>query len=88
MSYRILITETRAVTRLAGKDWKVVGQKEIEREERFCGEGLSKTRMENVYGYTPEIEKPSREEVEVYKQVVDSLDLVAVIAAVNRGMTK
>ncbi len=35
-------------------------------------------------GYTPEVETITTERTEIYRQVVDDLDLIAVIEAVNK----
>lgn len=80
MSYEITIKQTRQVKKLCGKEWRVVGKKEVERT--FC-DGGPKTRLDDVFDYTPEIEKMITEEVEILKQVVETLDLATVIKAVN-----
>lgn len=67
MSYQITITETREVTGTVGKNWAVIAEHGTEKE----------------YGYTPEVEKIVRQERKVLEQVVDTLDLAAVIRAVN-----
>lgn len=74
MSYEITIKKRRDVTKLAGKEWKVVGQ-EFDKDAE---------RLKDTYGYTPEIERPVTEEVEVLKQTVDDIDLAAVIKAINK----
>ena len=86
MSYEIIIKEHREVKKLCGKEWATIGTKEVEREERFYAQSDNepKTRIVEVRGYTPEIEKTVTEEREVLKQVVDSLDLAAVIKAINK----
>jgi hypothetical protein len=86
MSYEITITERRDVKKLVGKDWAVVGTREVARNEGFyAGSDIEpKTRVESVHGYTPEIEKTISESREVLKQTVDVLDLSAVIKAINR----
>jgi hypothetical protein len=68
MSYKITIEETKAVTKIVGRNWEVV------------------KRVDNThdYGYTPEIEKTVKETTEIYQQIVDDLDLAAVIIAVNK----
>lgn len=77
MAYTITITEKRATTKIVGKVWDKVGQEQKDsiREGTFY--------LSDVYGYTPEIEKQVEEEREVLKQCVDTLDLPAVIKAVN-----
>lgn len=86
MSYEITIKQTREVTKKRGGEWEVIGTREVEREQRFYGdsEDEPKTRIEEVRGYTPEIEKTVTVEVEILKQTVDTLDLAAVIKAVNK----
>jgi len=81
MSYEIIIKQTRQAKKLCGKEWKVVGSKEVERESFYGGQ--ENTRIAEVYDYTPEIEKTVTEEVEILKQVVETLDLPAVIKAIN-----
>lgn len=66
--YEIIIKRTVDATKLIGRDWVVIGQKEDGRPE---------------YAYTPEDVKSSIEIVDVYTQKVDDLNLIAVIAAVN-----
>lgn len=86
MSYEIIIKERRDVKKLFSKEWDIIGTKEVDREVRFCshGTGEPKTRIEEVRGYTPEIEKTVTEEREILKQTVDTLDLSAVIKAINK----
>lgn len=84
MSFTITITETRDVTKLCGKQWLQVGEKEVERDHHFSsGDSESKTRIESVFGYTPEIEKRLDVKRDVLIQEVDELDLIAVIKAIN-----
>ncbi len=87
MSYKIVITEQRTVKKLVGKDWCVIGTREVPREEQFYRHkdepDEPKTRIEEVRGYTPEIEKPVTETVELLSQTVETLNLPAVIKAVN-----
>lgn len=63
----IIVKETKQVRRLIGKEWKIV----------------SKQGDDHKYDYTPETETVVTEVCEVYRQTVASLDLVAVINAVN-----
>lgn len=84
MSYQITITEKRQVSKKVGKEWCVVAEKEVERDMAFCRNGEPETRLESVYGYTPEIEKFVTEEREILKQTVETLDLAAVIKAINQ----
>ncbi len=86
MSYKITITETTIVTKTVGKVWDVIGEKEVMRGidlyERL-EPGEPKTRIEQIRGYTPEIEKQQEVSREVLSQEVENLDLVAVIKAIN-----
>lgn len=85
MAYEIKITQRREVVRKAGKEWAQVGTKEVARDDRFTSaEGAAKTRTEPTFGYTPEIEKTVPEEREVFSQIVDELDLPAVVKAINK----
>jgi len=84
--FEITIIEKRYVKRLEGKEWGVIGEKEVEREERFYNHDdlEPKTIIKKAYGYTPEIEKTVEEKREVLKQVVEVLDLATVIKAINK----
>jgi hypothetical protein len=84
MSFKITITETRIVKKIVGKDYVVIGSKEVERDLSFrSSPNEPKTRVDPVYGYSPEIEKSVPETVTVLEQTVDLLDLKTVIAAIN-----
>lgn len=84
MSYQITITETFDTKKTIGKKWGVIGTKETAREPDYCrGANEPKTRIEEVYGYTPETETTVSDSREVLKQTVDKLDLAAVIKAIN-----
>ena len=67
--FKITVTEVVAEKTIEGKDWEIKSKPK---------EG------DSVYGYTPEIEKTTVVTKEVYKQSVDKLDIVALIAAVNK----
>jgi hypothetical protein len=85
MSYKITIEETREIKKLVGKEWATLGTKEVERDERYYAREKDepKTRIEEVRGYTPEIEKTVTETRQILVQVVDELDLSDVIRAIN-----
>lgn len=83
MPYKITITETKAVVRECGKEWRVLGTREVAREQGFLSEGEPKSRVEEVHGYTPVNFKTVIEHVQVYEQTVEALDLKGVIDAVN-----
>jgi hypothetical protein len=85
MSYEITIIENRTVVKKIGGEWKIVGTKEVERAPEFHrgSDRQPKTRIEDVYGYTPEIEKTVEVSREVLKQNVDTLDLAKVIQVIN-----
>ncbi len=85
MSYKITITETRQVRKTLGKEWAVIGEKEVERDEQLIREASDpKTRIETIRGYTPEVETLVNETRDVLVQTIDDLDLPAVIRAVNK----
>lgn len=85
MSYKITITETKYVKKLAGKEWKEIGTREVARDEAFSrSSSESKTRIESVMGYTPEIERVVESTTEILSQTVEELDVAAVIKAINK----
>lgn len=72
MPFTITIVQTGIVVRkVVGKDWAVVGRE---------GDG---DKDKPVYGYTPEIEKAVYTDRKVLEQSVETLDLHAVIKAIN-----
>lgn len=81
--FEITIKQTRQVKKTLERKWVVIGTQEVAREERFFGAGEPQTRIENVHGYTPEEEGIVTESVTVLTQVVDELDMAAVIKAIN-----
>jgi hypothetical protein len=85
MSFKITITETRPVKKLVGKNWDVIGTNEVPRDRQYYQSDADqpKTRIEDVRGYTPEIEKTVEETRTVLEQNIDTLNLVNVIKAIN-----
>jgi len=87
MSFTITIIETKEVVEVAGKEWRKLDDVEVVRETGMYdvrSDDDPKTRIKEIMGYTPEIEKRVIKEVEILKQVVEDLDLAAVIKAVNK----
>ena len=71
--YRVLITSEVEKTRLTKREHKVIGQ-----EQAADGESLIDT-----YGWPDQVEERVVIEIKVLEQVVEEIDLPAVIAAVN-----
>lgn len=67
--YEIIIKKTVEKRNMIGKRWNRISE----------ADGKA------VFGYTPETETVQTETSEIYSQVVEELDLVAVINAVNKG---
>lgn len=85
MSYEITVTEYREVKKLSGGVWTVIGTKEEFRDKTVVTrDDEPRTRIVDVYGYTPQFEKIEQENVAVFNQRVDALDLAAVIKAINK----
>jgi hypothetical protein len=92
--YEITITKTATETRLSGKEWGIIGKRLVTDEDikPSAYESYSVLRdkvlagnvilMEQL-GYTPEIEKQVEVKREIFKQIVEDLNLVAVINAIN-----
>ena len=83
--FKITITETKSVKQTVGKEWGIVGTKEVPRDESYYRQDKRepKTRIEEVRGYTPEIEKNVEVTRMVLTQEVETMDLSKVIKAVN-----
>lgn len=86
MSFEIIIKEKRKYTGVDKTTWGVIGTKEVAREEQFYSrtDTEPRTRIEEVRGYLPPVERTYVEDIEVLKQTVDTLDLPAVIKAINK----
>lgn len=82
--FKITIEETKLVKKVVGKEWTSIGTKEVARDERYYQDSNEpKTRIENVLGYTPEIEKFVEVKSTVLMQEVETIDLAEVIKALN-----
>lgn len=68
MDFTITITETAVVPTLTDRQWCQIGVKEDGKAE---------------FGYTPQVETVKRVEAKRLEQTVESLDLPAVIRAIN-----
>ena len=92
--YEITITKTVTETQITGKRWEVICKrlvtaKDVEssvyasdrvlRDKALAGQIV----LMDEYGYTPEVEKQVEVKREIYKQVVEDLDIVTVINAIN-----
>lgn len=88
--YKVTIERTDDVVRRVGKEWKVVEQTKPDLKRVHLLDGVPSDSNitihisnEDVYGYTPEIDKVERVTTKVYEQSVAELDIVRVIGAVN-----
>ena len=70
--YTVTISKKTVEKRVGGEDWKQV-----------MTEAEAKEKGGKTFGYTPKIEKLVDVNIEVFKQVVDDLGMVDVIAAIN-----
>jgi hypothetical protein len=88
MSYEITIKRTQTFRREVDGKWCQVGTKETERDMRYYTQeeraAEPKTRIDPVYGYADRRHEDVTETTEILKQVVDELDLPAVIRAINK----
>ena len=84
--FKITIEETKTVKKIVGKEWATIGTKEVPRDRKYWSDDSNqpKTRIEDVRGYTPEIEKNVEVKAAVLTQEVETLDLAAVIKAINK----
>lgn len=87
--FKIEITETHLAPKRVGGEWRNLGDKEVSRvtelgEEYFkLRPDESLTRIAPVHGYTPVMDQMLETETVRLVQNVDSLDLKAVIRAIN-----
>lgn len=72
--FTIVITDTKKVRRIAGREWKVIGQEPCEH---------APDQLRDIWGYTPEIEKEVEETNEILRQTRENINVVAVIKAIN-----
>jgi hypothetical protein len=87
-----MIKKTETVTTQEQGKWSVVERQFISEQEFDKLDYDEKKKWErhnsdqfakSIYGYPPVLQVISTEEIKVYEQVVNDLDLVAVIQAVN-----
>jgi len=83
--YTVVITKKETVRKKSHRVWETLETKEVPREHNFYSDDPKepKTRIEQVRGWTPEIEQDEEVETKVLEQTVDSLDLSKVIKAIN-----
>ena len=83
--FKITIEEIKTVREMVGNVWGVIGTKEVEREQRYYGtdEKEPKTRIEDVHGYLPPVERSTQVKSTLLTQEVESLGLSKVIKAIN-----
>lgn len=77
MSFEIKIVETREIKKVVGGDWVITGQ--VQKRSEYTDDLY----LSDERGYSPEIEKTVVEKIERLSQVVDDLDVQAVIRAIN-----
>lgn len=83
--FKITIEETKTVKKIVGKEWAIIGTKEVPRDESYYRQDKDepKTRIEEVRGYTPETEKNVEVKTTVLTQEIETIDLAKVIKAIN-----
>ena len=87
--YKITIEQTKEETKIEGKEWVVVGSEEVKRDVQFLmgDNDEPKTIIVDKHDYSPEITKKRMVTTKVYEQIVDDLNMQAVLDAVNKGYT-
>ncbi len=71
--YTVTIKATVERKEMVGKEWTTVAHE--------AQDGSDKTKP--VYGYTPEIEKTVRRDIQIFEQTVDSFNVAALVSVVN-----
>lgn len=84
--FKITIEETKTVKKTVGKEYRIIGEKEVLREPNLYRDSAAepKTRIENIYGYTPETENSVEVTSVILTQEVETLDLALVIKSINK----
>lgn len=72
--YRVTISAVVERTKMTGREWTIVEQ---------VADPANPGKPLGVFGYSPPIEKVVEEQVELFDQQLDALDMAAVIAVVN-----
>lgn len=92
MSFKITVVETKYVTITKRGEYAIVGQQYIstsdyiklsaeeQKDFKFWGNCQY---LKNIFGYPDPKEVTIHEEIKIYEQVVDTLDVYNVISAVN-----
>lgn len=85
MPFRITIIETGTQKKTVTNEWGDIGEREVKRDAFLVAQDPDepKTRIERVRGFLPPHEKDMPFERKILEQEVLSIDLVAVIKAVN-----
>ena len=81
--FTITITETKTITKTINDTWGIVGTREVERD-CFIAEGEPRTRIEDVRGYLPPVQKEVPVTTELLVQRVEYLNINEVIIAINK----
>lgn len=73
IQYVVTVKAVIEGTQTVGKDWAVTGQS----IDQASGKAT------NIYGWTPEIVKTVRKEIQIYEQTVNSLDMGKLVSITN-----
>lgn len=94
MPFEITIKQTGVETKKVNGEWAKVDETFMKEsdwnnlsfmvKENLIKEGNLDKFKKSVMGYTPSVEREVPVEKEVYKQVVDQLDLPSVVKAINK----
>lgn len=85
MSFKITIEQTTIVTKIVRGEHTIIGEEQEEAKFKHYQESGEKQPiiMKKLYGYAPDREDEVKKEVKVFEQVVEELNLSAVIKAIN-----
>jgi hypothetical protein len=82
--FKVVVSAVVERERKVGKEWTVVGEEVVPRDQyEKWGKTPDTAPLRNVMGYTPEIVKTVREEMQVFEQTVDKLDMAKLVAVIN-----
>lgn len=88
MSYTVTIVKNEQVKSMKQGEWTTVDKRpwtesEMQASANYWDKSVDKEPLKEIRGYAPDREVIESKEVQVLRQTIDTLDLAAVIKAIN-----